>query len=110
MPFTSFRFLFFLAAVIFFYYIVPKKYQWAVLLVSSYAFYLYSGIENVFFIIGTTVFTYLSALLMQKMRDKNQKSIDALGKDITLEQKREMKKAVAICPDRTIIKTEYKKE
>lgn len=95
MPFTSFRFLFFLAAVIFFYYIVPKKFQWAVLLVASYAFYLYSGIENVFFIIGTTLFTYFSALLMQKMRDKNQKNIDALGKDITLEQKREMKKAVA---------------
>ena len=95
MPFTSFRFLFFLAAVVFVYYIVPKKFQWAVLLVSSYAFYLYSGIENVFFIIGTTLFTYFSALLMQKMRDKNQKNIDALGKNITLEQKREMKKAVA---------------
>ncbi len=95
MPFTSFRFFFFLAFVIFAYYIVPKKFQWFVLLVSSYAFYLYSGIENLVFILGTTLFTYLSALLMQSMRNKNQKKIDALGKDITVEQKRELKKAVA---------------
>ena len=95
MSFTSFRFFGFLALVIFTYYIVPKRFQWAVLLVSSYAFYLYSGIENIFFILGTTLFTYLSALLMQSMRNKNQKKIEALGKDITVEQKREMKKAVA---------------
>ena len=95
MPFTSFRFFFFLAAVIFFYYIVPKRFQWAVLLVSSYAFYLYSGIENLVFILGTTLFTYLSGLLMQSMRNKNQKKIDALGDGITMDQKRDMKKAVA---------------
>lgn len=95
MPFTSFRFFFFLAAVIFVYYIVPKRFQWAVLLAASYAFYLYSGIENVFFIVGTTLFTYLSALLMQSMRNKNQKKIDALGDGLTVEKKREMKKAVA---------------
>ena len=87
MPFTSFRFFFFLAFVIFAYYIVPKKFQWAVLLVSSYAFYLYSGIENLVFILGTTLFTYLSALLMQSMRNKNQKKIDALGDGITLDKR-----------------------
>lgn len=95
MPFTSFRFFFFLAAVIVAYYIVPKKFQWAILLAASYAFYLYSGVDTVFFMVGTTLFTYLSALLMQSMRNKNQKKIDALGKDITVEQKRDMKKAVA---------------
>ena len=95
MPFTSFRFFAFLALVIFAYYIVPKRFQWAVLLASSYAFYLYSGIENVFFIVGTTLFTYLSALFMQSMRNKNQKKIDALGDELTVDKKRDMKKAVA---------------
>ena len=69
MPFTSFRFFFFLAAVVVVYYIIPKRFQWAVLLAASYIFYLYSGIENVFFIVGTTLFTYLSALFMQSMRN-----------------------------------------
>lgn len=95
MPFTSFRFFFFLAFVIFAYYIVPKKFQWAVLLVSSYAFYLYSGIENIFFILATTLFTYLSALFMQSMRNKNQKKIDSMGEELSVDKKREMKKAVA---------------
>ena len=95
MPFTSFRFFFFLAFVIFAYYVVPKKFQWFVLLVSSYAFYLYSGVENVFFIVATTLFTYCSGLLMQSMRNKNQKKIDALGEDLTVDKKRELKKEVA---------------
>ncbi len=95
MPFTSFRFFAFLAAVVFVYYIVPKKFQWVVLLISSYAFYLYSGVDNLVFILSTTLFTYLSGLLMQSMRNKNQKKIDALGDGITMDQKREMKKSVA---------------
>lgn len=95
MPFTSFRFFFFLAFVIFAYYVVPKKFQWFVLLVSSYAFYLYSGVENVFFIVATTLFTYFSGLLMQSMRNKNQKKIEALGEDLTVDKKRELKKEVA---------------
>ncbi len=95
MPFTSFRFFFFLALVVAIYYIVPKKFQWAVLLTASYAFYLYSGVDTVFYMVGTTLFTYLSALFMQSMRNKNQQKIDALGDELTVEKKREMKKAVA---------------
>lgn len=95
MPFTSFRFFFFLALVIAVYYIVPKRFQWAVLLTASYVFYLYSGIEQVFYIVGTTLFTYCAALFMQSMRNKNQKKIDALGDELTVEKKRELKKEVA---------------
>ncbi len=95
MPFTSFRFFFFLAAVIFVYYVVPKRFQWFVLLVSSYAFYLYSGVENLFFIGATTVFTYCSGLFMQHLRNKNQKKIDAMGEELTVDKKRELKKEVS---------------
>ncbi len=95
MPFTSFRFFFFLALVIVVYYIVPKRFQWAVLLVASYAFYLYSGIEQVVYIIGTTLFTYCAALFMQSLRNKNQKKIDSYGEELTVDKKRELKKAVA---------------
>ncbi len=95
MPFTSFRFFFFLAFVIAIYYIVPKKIQWAVLLAASYAFYTYSGIENAIYIVGTTVFTYCAALFMQSLRNKNQKKIDELGEELTVDKKRELKKKVA---------------
>lgn len=41
--FTSFYFLCFYACVLFLYYMVPKKAQWILLLVSSIAYYLFSG-------------------------------------------------------------------
>lgn len=95
MSFTSFHFLAFLFAVVAVYYLVPKKIQWLVLLIASYGFYLSTGTENVAYILFTTLFTYGGGLLMQKLRDDNQAAVKALGDDVTKEQKREMKKAVA---------------
>ncbi len=94
MAYTSFGFLAFLAIVVLLYYIVPKRFQWAVLLVASYSFYLFSGVEQVAFIIGTTVVTYLSGRIMQKKRDAYKAELAKLGSDITKEQKQSMKKAV----------------
>lgn len=91
MALNSLAFIAFLALVLLVYYIVPKKFQWVVLLIASYGFYLTSGIKNVVFIICTTIFTYLSGLWMQKVRDKQQNYIKSLG-DITKEQKRALKK------------------
>lgn len=94
MALNSLSFMLFVAAVVAVYYLVPKKYQWIVLLVASYGFYLSSGIKQVIFLIGTTLFTYLSGRWMQKHRDAFQKELDALGPDATREQKLNMKKAV----------------
>ena len=95
MSFTSFTFIAFLFAIVAVYYLVPKKLQWLVLLIASYGFYLNTGADNLIFILFTTLFTYGSGLLMQKLRDDNQKKIKELGDEVTKEQKREMKKVVA---------------
>ncbi len=95
MSFTSFNFFAFLFVVIVVYYLVPKKFQWSVLLVASYGFYLSTGADNVAYIIFTTLFTYGSGLWMQSLRDKNRKAISDLGEDATKEQKRELKKLVS---------------
>ena len=95
MAFSSFNFFCFLFVVITVYYLVPKKVQWAVLLAASYAFYLSSGVDNVIYILFTTFFTYGSGLWMQKIRNDSQAKAEALGSEITKEQKREMKKVVA---------------
>ena len=95
MAFVTFRFLVFLLCVVVAYYLVSKKYQWFVLLSASYVFYLFSGVEQVFFIMATTLFTYGAGRFMQNMRDKNQKHIQSLGENITKEEARELKKAVA---------------
>ena len=94
MNFTSFNFLAFLFLVIIAYYLVPKKFQWALLLLASYGFYLSTGSSNLFYILFATFFTYGAGQWMQSMRDKNQAKVKALGDEVTKEQKREMKKVV----------------
>ena len=92
MSFVSFNFFVFLLAVVVVYYLVPKKYQWAVLLIASYGFYLSGGVTNVLYIIGTTLISYGAGRWMQKMRDDFQVKLDAMGDEVTKEQKREAKK------------------
>ena len=94
MALNSLSFLAFLAVVVLVYYIVPKKIQWAVLLVASYGFYLSSGFDHVVYIIATTLFTYGAGRLMQHFRDKQKLEIAQMG-EVTKEQKRELKKVVA---------------
>nr|MBQ8243613.1 MBOAT family protein [Oscillospiraceae bacterium] len=79
MSFTSISFLLFLLCVVAVYYLVPKKYQWVVLLAASYGFYLSGGIGHVFYILGTTFLSYGAARLMQKHRDAFQAEVDAKG-------------------------------
>ncbi len=95
MALNSITFMAFLAVVITVYYLVPKKYQWAVLLVASYGFYIAGGLDNVLYIIVSTLFNFFSAKWMQKIRTKQQDEINALGDDITKEQRMAMKKAAA---------------
>ncbi len=94
MAFTSFRFIFFVAIVVFAYYIVPKKFQWFILLIASYGFYLSGGIDHIAYVLFTTLFTYIAGRVMQKMRDKQQEKIKAMGDEVTKEEKRELKKQV----------------
>ncbi len=94
MSFTSFNFFIFIAVVIVLYYVVPKKLQWAILLLASYGFYLSTGTDNLAYILFTTLFTYAGAMYMQKLRDDNRAKVQAQGDDITKDQKRAMKKEV----------------
>ena len=90
MTYTSFGFLAFLALVVLLYYLVPKRFQWCLLLAASYAFYLFSGIKQVFFIIATTLVSFYAGLIMQKMRDEFRARTE-----LTKEEKRELKKTVS---------------
>ena len=94
MSFTSFEFLLFVTVVIIAYYLVPKKYQWFLLLLASYAFYLSSGLAHVVYILGTTVFTYGAGRYMQKLRDDFQLQLESMDSSVTKEEKRALKSKV----------------
>lgn len=73
MKFTSFSFLLFAGILLILYYMIPRRGQWMLLLGASYIFYLGSGIENLFFILLTTITTYGAARIMERNQATNDK-------------------------------------
>ncbi len=65
MAFASATFLIFAAITLGVYYVVPKRIQWWILLAASYVFYLFSGVQYLFFLLFTTLISYLIARIMQ---------------------------------------------
>ena len=64
MQFTSFGFVLFAAVLLLLYYTVPKRGQWMLLLIASYAFYLCAGVRYLVYILFTTSTTYGAARVM----------------------------------------------
>ena len=61
MSFCSLGFLIFFPVVFLLYYSIPKKYQWSLLLLSSYYFYMCWKPEFILLIIASTLIDYFSA-------------------------------------------------
>ena len=67
MSFTSFSFLLYIGVVLALYYTIPRRGQWVLLLVASYGFYLYGGLGNLCYILLTTVSTYGTARIIDRI-------------------------------------------
>lgn len=62
MTYTSFMFAVFALLTILVYYLMPsKKYQWVVLLIASFIFYMYNSYRFAFYIVCTTASIYFAA-------------------------------------------------
>ena len=64
MTFTSVGLLAFFAAVLIIYYLVPKKFAWVPLFVSSLLFYISWGVSFLPLLLGTIALSYFAALKM----------------------------------------------
>ena len=71
MTITSFTFLGFVLATLIVYRSFPVKKQWWVLLAASIIFYLSFSIGGIFVMIGTSLLTYFSGIMVQKQKDKH---------------------------------------
>lgn len=95
MALFSLTFFIFLILTISIYYIVPKKFQWAVLLTASYVFYCYgTGWKGVVFILVTTVTTYFAARKIEDIQllfQAKSKEVKASGNKLTNDEKTELK-------------------
>lgn len=84
MSLVSNLFVLFVLIALLSYYIVPKRLQWMVLLAFSYVYYVAGGIKYVFFILFSTIVTYVFALLVEYANEnetwkKHAKQIVGLG-------------------------------
>lgn len=66
MLFNSLSFAIFLPIVFTLFWIVPNKFRWIILLVSSYYFYMSWNAKYVFLILITTVISYVAGLILEK--------------------------------------------
>lgn len=76
MSIVSLLFPFFIVFIVGLYFIVPKRFQWLVILLGNFIFYIFAGIKSLIVILATSVFVFLCGLLLQKKNDLNNKEIE----------------------------------
>ncbi|MFA6309086.1 MAG: MBOAT family O-acyltransferase [Clostridia bacterium] len=94
MLFTSYNFIAFITLVFILYYSIPKKWQWPLLLVSSYFFYFVAGKEYLVYIVVTTVSTFLVSLGIEKLRGKQTDYLSENKDTIEKEDKKKYKAGI----------------
>ena len=70
MLFTSYEFIFFIAVLLGLYYVIPKKFQWILLLVASFFFYWVANPAYLLFIGVTIVTVYLATRIIENNADR----------------------------------------
>lgn len=76
MAFNTLAFIVFFLIVLLGYAVFPKRYKWIFLLSASYFFYLYASVKFFIFILITTFSSWIAALWIEKLKQK-EKSFDA---------------------------------
>ena len=91
----SFSFLLFVAILLLAYYFLFKEHQWLVLLLGSYAFYLYADLRYSVFLIVTTVMTFFGAKKLEQLTTFQKNSIKENKEKWTKEEKKAFKAEVS---------------
>ena len=86
MSITSFTFILFVFAVMIVYYLIPRKWQWTVLLAASCIFYLMGGKKAFLFVLITAASVYFAARLMQNMSDGRKAYLKEHKKELSKEE------------------------
>ncbi len=78
MNILSLPFFALIAGLFLLYYIVPKRFQWVLLLIASYIFYWFAAPNYVWIMVLTTIETYLAARLLHSCNVKIKTKIKAI--------------------------------
>ncbi len=91
MLFTSYTFIVFLILLFIIYYLIPKKYQWMLLLGASYSFYAFAGVKYLFYILLTTISTYVVSRKIGNLQEVQSEYITKHKKELSREEKKDYK-------------------
>ena len=81
MDLISIEFIAFAIIVCVLYFIIPKKYRWIELLISSFVFYFIASQKLAIFLVLTILSVYFSALLMGNIDEKTKLKCKNIEKD-----------------------------
>lgn len=90
MSVISLAFFGFLAATLIIYYIVPKSWQWCVLLGGSLFFFVYASKALTLYMLAVTAVVYVAAAVIQNLGDGFSKQKSSLSKD----ERKALKKSI----------------
>lgn len=91
MLFTSYSFIFFIAILFVIYYLIPRKYQWMLLLGASYLFYSFAGAKYLLYILLTTISTYIMSCRISKLQKDQAKYLKEHKAELSKEEKKAYK-------------------
>lgn len=91
MTLTSLQFVAFFAAVWLAYYGLPKRWQWPLLLVASYAFYSAASPLCLVWLLVTTLATYLGACMIDSNIRRQKEYLKGEGRSFSREEKKAYK-------------------
>ena len=95
--YTSLNFLLFVAATMLFYFALPlKRQKWVVLLVASMFFYAVAGYKYAYFILFTSLSTYLIALWIEKISNDSKAALKKNKSEWDRNQKKAYKNKIKV--------------
>lgn len=94
MSFISLSFLLFLGILIILYYALPHKWQWVILLIASYVFYLFAGVKYLAFILFTTITTFLAIRFIDGRNKLQKEQLEKRKEMMSKEAKKAYKKQI----------------
>ena len=92
MLFTSYGFIAFLIVLFALYYLIPRRFQWILLLIADALFYLCAGWKGLCFMAATVIVAWVSTNLMGKsLREQKTYLSSPSGKELTREERKAYK-------------------
>lgn len=91
MLFTSYQFIGLVALLFFLYYLIPKRWQWPLLLAASYLFYFFAGAHYLIYITATSLTVWFAGRRIGANLDETNACLKEHKAELTKEEKKAYK-------------------